>query len=64
VGDEVRALGFRWFDPGDPKAFLDALRAPDAELLEHNRDLATVHFSLEVMADGLRALIDEAGWMP
>jgi glycosyltransferase involved in cell wall biosynthesis len=64
VGEEVRALGFRWYDASDPDAFLDALRRPDPERLDHDRRLAVACFSLEVMADGLRALLDEAGWLP
>lgn len=64
VGDEVRALGFRWFDVTDPGAFADAIRRPDETLLEHNRSLAVEHFSLDVMARRLRDLVDEAGWLP
>lgn len=64
VGDEVRRLGFRWFDAADPAPFADAVRAPDDDLLDHNRALATAHFSLEVMAAALRDLLDEAGWLP
>lgn len=64
VGEEVRALGFRWFDVDDPDAFAAALSSPDPELLEHNRSLAIEHFSLEVMARRLRDLVDEAGWLP
>ena len=64
VGEEVRALGFRWFDLDEPDAFAAAARHPDDALLEHNRSLAIEHFSLGVMADRLRDLIDEAGWTP
>ena len=64
VGEEVRSLGFRWFDADDPAPFADAVRHPDDELLDHNRRLASAHFSLDVMASGLRDLVDEAGWLP
>jgi mannosylglucosylglycerate synthase len=64
VGEEVRALGFRWFDVDDARGFAAAARHPDEALLEHNRRLAVEHFSLAVMADRLRDLIDEAGWTP
>ncbi len=64
VGEEVRALGFRWFDSDDPEAFGDALRAPADEALEHNRAVAIEHFSLDVMTRNLHHLIDEAGWLP
>lgn len=64
VGEEVRALGFRWFDAADPGPFADAARHPDDDLLDHNRALAIEHFSLSVMAGRLRDLLDEAGWTP
>jgi glycosyltransferase involved in cell wall biosynthesis len=64
VGDEVRALGFRWFDVDDPDTFAAAIRRPDQSLLDHNRAPAIEHFSLDVMAGRLGDLLDEAGWMP
>jgi glycosyltransferase involved in cell wall biosynthesis len=64
VGEEIRALGFRWFDTDDVEGIARFLAAPDEELLEHNRRLAVEHFSLPVMTERLRALLDEAGWLP
>ncbi len=64
VGVELRALGFDWFDAHDPAALGRWLTDPDPTLLDHNRRVAETHFSLEVMADRLRALLDEAGWLP
>jgi glycosyltransferase involved in cell wall biosynthesis len=64
VGDEVRSLGFRWFDVDDPATFAAAVRHPPDDLLDHNRSLAIEHFSLDVMARRLRDLVDEAGWLP
>jgi len=64
VGDEVRALGFRWFDADDSDAFAAAVRHPDDAMLDHNRAVAVEHFSLDVMAARLRDLLDEAGWLP
>jgi glycosyltransferase involved in cell wall biosynthesis len=62
VADELRALGFRWFDPSAP-ADLDAfLRAPDDELLDANHRLARAHFGLDRLTTDLRALLDGAGW--
>lgn len=64
VADELRELGFRWFDsarPGDVAAWL---ASPDAGLLAHNRRVVEEHLSLEAMADALRALLDRAGWTP
>ena len=62
VGDELRSLGFRWFDPERP-AELDAfLREPDPDLHEHNARVAREHFSLDRLAEDLRRLL--AGWVP
>ncbi len=66
VGAELRRLGFVWFDAdahGVP-ALADFLADPDAALLDHNHALAAEHFSVEVMAERLRSLLDEAGWLP
>ncbi len=64
VAEELRRLGFHWFDPQD----LDALRSwqehPDVGLLDHNRAVAESHLSLEVMESALQTLLDEAGWLP
>ena len=64
VGVELRALGFRWFDAGRPTDLGAFLAAPDDDLLDHNRRVAIEHFSLDAMADHLRALLEEAGWLP
>ena len=64
VADELRALGFRWFDPEDVEGLRRALDEPDGELLEHNRQVAVRHLSLEVMAEALVDLLDDAGWLP
>ena len=69
VGTELRSLGFRWFDADDPQSLgdfleLDPTNPKRQDLLRHNRALAIEHFSLEVMTANLRALLDEAGWLP
>lgn len=59
-----RAFGFRWFDSSDPAPLAAFLDDPDPSLLEHDRAVARRGLSLERMADSLRALLDEAGWLP
>jgi glycosyltransferase involved in cell wall biosynthesis len=64
VAEELRRLGFRWFDPSDPAAVAAWLEAPDPDLLDHNAAVADTELSLEAMATRIRALFDEAGWTP
>lgn len=66
VGNELRALGFRWFDadPTGVAALAAWLREPDESLLDVNQKVADEHFSLEVLDERLRGLLDDAGWLP
>lgn len=62
VGRELRALGFRWFDPADPGPLDAFLREPDVALLDANEAVAREHFPMQRVLDSLAALLDEAGW--
>lgn len=64
VGAELRALGFRWFDADDPEPLRRWLADPDPSVLDTNQRLARQHFSIERATLELRALLDEAGWLP
>lgn len=64
VADELRALGFEWFDPADPGTLAEWLADPDPALLDRNLDVARRHLSLEAVADSLEGVLDEAGWSP
>jgi glycosyltransferase involved in cell wall biosynthesis len=64
VADELRALGFEWFDPDDAMELDRFLRAPDEVRLDRNQRLAREHFSFDRMVGKLRALLDGAGWLP
>ncbi len=60
VADELRELGFRWFDPADPATLEDFLERPDQGLHDHNAALARAHFGLDRLRDELREVL--AGW--
>ena len=62
VADELRELGFRWFDPTDPAPLMRWLDDPDEALLDHNFGVARTHLSPESVTAALRHLLDEAGW--
>jgi glycosyltransferase involved in cell wall biosynthesis len=62
VGDELRALGFRWFDPARPAALDAQLRTSDEGLHDHNAALARAHFGLDRLREDLQRLLDAAGW--
>jgi glycosyltransferase involved in cell wall biosynthesis len=62
VADELRQLGFRWFDPSAPADLEAFLRRPDDTLHEHNLALVRAHFGLDRLRHDLAALLDGAGW--
>ena len=73
VGDypvvaELRDMGFSWFNHDQPAEILSWLDGSDPaahhEMLDTNENLAVENFSLEMVADGLKTLLDEAGWLP
>jgi mannosylglucosylglycerate synthase len=64
VAREFIDLGFRWFDAADPGPLRRWLDDPDPTLLDHNREVAVRHLSLDAAATSLRALLGAAGWMP
>jgi glycosyltransferase involved in cell wall biosynthesis len=64
VGAELQKLGFRWFSCDDIRSIRAFVAAPDDGLLDINQKVAREHFSLEVLRDRLRDLLDEAGWLP
>lgn len=65
VAQELRrAFGFEWFEPDDAAALDRFLRDPDDALLDRNQRVAVDHFSTDRMAEDLRALLDDAGWLP
>ena len=64
VAEELRALGFTWFDADDLEPLKLWLDAGDRSLLDHNAEVVESTLSLEVMQTALTAVLDEAGWLP
>ncbi len=64
VADELRALGFQWFDPDDADTIASALQRWPDEILDRNQQLAREHLSVERMAREVARLFTEAGWTP
>jgi hypothetical protein len=64
VARELRALGFRWLPGDDPAPLARWLAEPDPTVLDHNRVVAETHLSLAAQTEALRALLDQAGWLP
>jgi glycosyltransferase involved in cell wall biosynthesis len=62
--NELREMGFEWFDPADASGISAFLADPDEALLDRNRELVVEHFSIDAVRDALRSLLDEAGWLP
>lgn len=70
VAEELRLLGFRWLDPDAPDTIRDVLDAlsgqwpPADETLDHNREVARTHLSVEKMTQEMRSVFDALGWNP
>jgi glycosyltransferase involved in cell wall biosynthesis len=64
VAEELRSLGFTWFDPENLDSFRAWSADPDLSLLDHNREVVESTLSLEIMQAALTDLLNEAGWLP
>lgn len=62
VAEELRPLGFEWFDPADPEPLEQFLVRPDPGLLDRNAALARRHFGLDRLRADLSRLLAAAGW--
>ena len=64
VADELRALGFAWFDPDDVQTIEDFLLTPDDTVLDENQRIAQERFSIERVGRDVERLLQQAGWLP
>lgn len=62
VADELRALGFEWFDPDAPELLDAFLTDPDEQQHDRNALLARAHFGLDRLRADIAALLGAAGW--
>ncbi len=64
VADELVALGFDWFRPGDVDGLAAEIESPDLGRLRHNRDVARQWFSFDRIRRQLADLLTDRGWLP
>lgn len=64
VAEELRRFGFWWLDPEDLVGIRAAVTAPPADRLARNRQLVRDRFSVDVVTQRVKALLDEAGFGP
>lgn len=64
VAEELRRLGFQWFDPDDLDPLRTHLASCDADLLTHNRRIAEQHLSLDVIGAQIADLLAGMGIQP
>jgi glycosyltransferase involved in cell wall biosynthesis len=64
VAEELRALGFEWFDPSRPDALDAFLVRPDPSLHDRNAEVARRHFGLDRLRREVSDLLAGAGWSP
>jgi glycosyltransferase involved in cell wall biosynthesis len=67
VADELRALGFMWFDADAPdrlEALLSGPASVRAQLADHDQAVARTHFSEERLVEDIAAVLCSAGVPP
>ena len=64
VASELRAMGFRWLDAGQPDEVAAWLAHPEEALLRHNESLVRRHFNLQDLPARLAALMARVGAPP
>ena len=61
VAEELRALGFGWFDPDNLNPLREHLATGDPEPLERNRQIVEQHLSMEVIGKQIAELLTDMG---
>ena len=61
VAEELRQLGFEWFDPDNLDPLRQHLAAGDEDLLGHNRRVVEQHLSMEVIGTQVADLLADMG---
>jgi len=61
AAEELRAIGFEWFDPYDARGLHDWLERPDRDLLEHNAEVARRHLNADELPERLADLMKRVG---
>lgn len=66
VADELRRLGFRWFDPDDPASLERLLMNPERlrKVCDHNQAIARASFSEEQVVELLAGIVGSLGLLP
>lgn len=64
VAEELRSLGFNWFDPDDLDSLRRYLATGGTEVLEGNRRVIEQHLSTEVIGTQIAALLADMGIQP
>lgn len=63
VAEELQErFGFRWLPVHDHRPLARFLAEPDQSLLEHNREVARRHFSMERLSADIASFLAGAGW--
>lgn len=61
VADELRGLGFEWFDTADPTGLAAWLEVPDESLLDRNETAVRRHLSLGDLPAKIRGVLGSIG---
>ena len=64
VAEELRALGFEWFDTAHPEQLMRWLRDPDPSMLDRNRDVVRRHLSIDDLPARVEAVLASINVLP